>query len=160
MFSSKVLSYTIATSSAGSAVNLALLSSSTYNNSTAYPPIDVCFANDVQQYNRLSKKNYDIVIKSDSLFRFKHILGGSMIDTKKFIMIFISLFLIMYSPKTYALENKEILFISSYNPNFITFKDQVKGIESALGDDYNLQVQYMNSTSDNYRVDENNFYNL
>ena len=83
-----------------------------------------------------------------------------MIDTKKFILIFISLFLIMYSPKTYALENKEILFISSYNPNFITFKDQVKGIESALGDDYNLQVQYMNSTSDNYRVDENNFYNL
>ena len=83
-----------------------------------------------------------------------------MIDTKKFILIFISLFLIMCSPKTYALENKEILFISSYNPNFITFKDQVKGIESALGDDYNLQVQYMNSTSDNYRVDENNFYNL
>ena len=31
-----------------------------------------------------------------------------MIDTKKFILIFISLFLIMCSPKTYALENKEI----------------------------------------------------
>ena len=83
-----------------------------------------------------------------------------MRDTKKCILILISMFIMMCSEKTYALENREILFISSYNPNFITFRDQVKGIETALGDKYNLQVEYMNCISDNSRVDEKDFYNL
>ena len=83
-----------------------------------------------------------------------------MRSIKKCIMILVIMFLVMYSEKTYAVENRQILFISSYSPNFITFKDQIKGIETALGDKYNLQVQYMNCTSDNSRVDESNFYNL
>ena len=83
-----------------------------------------------------------------------------MRDTKKCILILISMFIMMCSEKTYALENREILFISSYNPNFITFRDQVKGIETALGDKYNLQVEYMNCISDNSCVDEKDFYNL
>ena len=83
-----------------------------------------------------------------------------MRDTKKCILILISMFIMMCSEKTYALENREILFISSYNPNFITFRDQVKVIETALGDKYNLQVEYMNCISDNSCVDEKDFYNL
>ena len=83
-----------------------------------------------------------------------------MSNTKKHIMLLLIVFLVMHSEKIYAAENREILFISSYSPNFITFKDQIKGIETALGDKYNLQVQYMNCTSDNSRVDESNFYNL
>ena len=83
-----------------------------------------------------------------------------MSNTKKHIMLLLIMFLVMHNEKIYAAENREILFISSYSPNFITFKDQIKGIETALGDKYNLQVQYMNCTSDNSRVDESNFYNL
>ena len=83
-----------------------------------------------------------------------------MSNTKKHIMLLLIMFLVMHNEKIYAVENREILFISSYSPNFITFKDQIKGIETALGDKYNLQVQYMNCTSDNSRVDESNFYNL
>ena len=83
-----------------------------------------------------------------------------MRSIKKCIMILVIMFLVMYSEKTYAVENRQILFISSYSPNFITFKDQIKGIETVLGDEYNLQVQYMNCTSDNNRVDESDFYNL
>ena len=83
-----------------------------------------------------------------------------MSNTKKHIMLLLIVFLVMHSEKIYAAENREILFISSYSPNFITFKDQIKGIETVLGDKYNLQVQYMNCTSDNSRVDESNFYNL
>ena len=83
-----------------------------------------------------------------------------MSNTKKHIMLLLIVFLVMHNEKIYAVENREILFISSYSPNFITFKDQIKGIETVLGDKYNLQVQYMNCTSDNSRVDESNFYNL
>ena len=83
-----------------------------------------------------------------------------MSNTKKHIMLLLIMFLVMHNEKIYAVENREILFISSYSPNFITFKDQIKGIETVLGDKYNLQVQYMNCTSDNSRVDESNFYNL
>ena len=83
-----------------------------------------------------------------------------MSNTKKHIMLLLIVFLVMHNEKIYAAENREILFISSYSPNFITFKDQIKGIETVLGDKYNLQVQYMNCTSDNSRVDESNFYNL
>ena len=83
-----------------------------------------------------------------------------MSNTKKHIMLLLIMFLVMHNEKIYAVENREILFISSYSPNFITFKDQIKGIETVLGDKYNLQVQYMNCKSDNSRVDESNFYNL
>ena len=83
-----------------------------------------------------------------------------MRSIKKCIMILVIMFLVMYSEKTYAVENRQILFISSYSPNFITFKDQIKGIETVLGDEYNLQVQYMNCKSDNNRVNESDFYNL
>ena len=83
-----------------------------------------------------------------------------MKKTKKCIIILVSIFFMMCNERTYAIENREILFISSYSPNFITFKDQIKGIQTVLGDDYNLHIQYMNCTSDNSRVDEDDFYNL
>ena len=62
--------------------------------------------------------------------------------------------------KSYGIYEKEILFISSYSPEFISFKDQVKGIKYTLGDEFNLQVQYMNAKSFSDKVDESDFYNL
>ena len=40
--------------------------------------------------------------------------------------------------------NNNILYISSYNPNFITFNDQVTGIKEGLDKNSYLKVEYMN----------------
>ncbi|MGL5507844.1 MAG: sensor histidine kinase, partial [Paraclostridium sp.] len=52
--------------------------------------------------------------------------------------------------EAYNENNKKVLFISSYNPTFITFNDQIKGIQEALDEDIILQIEYMNyKTIDN-----------
>lgn len=66
-------------------------------------------------------------------------------------------FIFTNSKNVYSLERKEILFISSYNPNFISFNDQINGIVESLGEDINLRTEYMDSKiTDN----ERDFYNL
>lgn len=66
-------------------------------------------------------------------------------------------FIFTNSKNVYSLERKEILFISSYNPNFISFNDQINGIVDSLGEDINLRTEYMDSKiTDN----ERDFYNL
>ena len=60
----------------------------------------------------------------------------------------------------YSLERKEILFISSYNPNFISFNDQINGIVDSLGEDINLRTEYMDSKITDNESNERDFYNL
>ena len=87
--------------------------------------------------------------------------GMGMIRIKKIVGALIVLFVIIVNlNKSYGIYEKEILFISSYSPEFISFKDQVKGIKDTLGDEFNLQVQYMNAKSFSDKVDESDFYNL
>lgn len=75
-----------------------------------------------------------------------------------FIIIVIILFFNKY--KVYADEKKDVLFISSYNPNFITFNDQVLGIEDTMNDDVQLQIEYMDFRTFSDEKNEKNFYDL
>lgn len=77
---------------------------------------------------------------------------------KTLIMIIIILFSSKY--RVYADEKKDILFISSYNPNFVTFNDQVLGIEDGMNNNAELQIEYMDFRSFSDEENENNFYNL
>ena len=50
----------------------------------------------------------------------------------------------------YEEEKLSVLFISSYNSNFISFTDQVDGIKAGFENNVNLRVEYM---------DLNGYYN-
>lgn len=69
-------------------------------------------------------------------------------------------FIFTNSKNAYSLERKEILFISSYNPNFISFNDQINGIVDSLGEDINLRTEYMDSKITDNESNERDFYNL
>lgn len=69
-------------------------------------------------------------------------------------------FIFTNSKNAYSLERKEILFISSYNPNFISFNDQINGIVESLGEDINLHTEYMDSKITDNESNERDFYNL
>lgn len=69
-------------------------------------------------------------------------------------------FIFTNSKNVYSLERKEILFISSYNPNFISFNDQINGIVESLGEDINLRTEYMDSKRIDNESNERDFYNL
>ncbi len=69
-------------------------------------------------------------------------------------------FIFTNSKNAYSLERKEILFISSYNPNFISFNDQINGIVESLGEDINLRTEYMDSKITDNESNERDFYNL
>ena len=43
----------------------------------------------------------------------------------------------------YEEEKLSVLFISSYNSNFISFTDQVEGIKAGFENNVNLRVEYM-----------------
>ena len=65
--------------------------------------------------------------------------------------------------KTYYVSatNKKlnILFISSYDFNFISFDDQIAGIKDGLNNNVNLRVEYLISESTRSKSIEN-FYNI
>lgn len=44
---------------------------------------------------------------------------------------------------TNAISTKNILFISSYSPSFITFDDQLNGIYDSVDSNYEVQIEYM-----------------
>ena len=84
-----------------------------------------------------------------------------MINIKKIVGTLIVFFIIIGKfDKSYGGDKKDILFISSYSQSFFAFNQQVKGISEALGNEFNLQAQYMNSESLDSKVDEGDFYNL
>lgn len=61
-----------------------------------------------------------------------------------------------------TIKNKkiEVLFISSFNSDFITFNDQVEGIRSGFNNNCNINIEYMDfKIFDSYEAEEN-FFNL
>lgn len=56
-------------------------------------------------------------------------------------------------------EYKHVLYISSYNPNFVSFNDQVSGIKKETGDNVVLQIEYMDAKTFSSKENEENFYN-
>lgn len=56
-------------------------------------------------------------------------------------------------------EYKNVLYISSYNPNFVSFNDQVNGIKKETGDNVVLQIEYMDAKTFSSKENEENFYN-
>jgi len=84
-----------------------------------------------------------------------------MINIKKVLGTLIVLFIVIGKfDKSYGEHKKDILFISSYSQSFISFNDQIKGINEVLGNKFNVQLQYMNSELLDSKVNESDFYNL
>ena len=84
-----------------------------------------------------------------------------MINIKKIVGTLIVLFIIIGKfDKSYGEHKKDILFISSYSQSFISFNDQIKGINEVLRNEFNVQLQYMNSELLDSKVNESDFYNL
>lgn len=72
---------------------------------------------------------------------------------------------IMLSGKTvFAEEDKNekwnVLFISSYNSNFISFEDQIEGIKAGFKNNVNLRVEYMDINGYYNEQNEEKFYTL
>lgn len=59
-----------------------------------------------------------------------------------------------------GVANVNILLISSYNPNFISFNDQIAGIRNGLDNMVDLQIEYMDQKTFDSQENEVNFYNL
>lgn len=74
------------------------------------------------------------------------------------------IFIILHENIAYAEEtdnkNLNVLFISSYNSNFISFEDQVEGIKAGLHDKVYLRIEYMDFKVLGYEENEERFYNL
>ncbi len=77
-----------------------------------------------------------------------------------YTFIIILFFIFANNKNAYSLERKDILFISSYSPNFISFNDQVDGIVDSLGEDINIHTEYMDSNIIGNEDNERDFYNL
>lgn len=77
----------------------------------------------------------------------------------KLSLIF-SILLMCLPIEVQAESNKNVLFISSNSPGFISFNDQVKGIKEAIGNRAVLQVEYMDSKTFNSEENETIFYHL
>ena len=80
------------------------------------------------------------------------------------ISILIIIYITLCNNSVYAQEYKEeklnVLFISSYNSNFISFEDQVEGIKTGFKNNVNLRVEYMDLNGYYNRENEEKFYNL
>ncbi|WP_302537913.1 sensor histidine kinase [Clostridium saudiense] len=86
---------------------------------------------------------------------------------KKVIYAVIILFIVVLTTmesKTYYVSatNKKlnILFISSYDFNFISFDDQIAGIKDGLNNNVNLRVEYLDSELIRSEKSIENFYNI
>ena len=81
-----------------------------------------------------------------------------------FLLVFINYFLLIQTTSVFALNNEEkkleILFISSFDPNFISIEDQLNGIKKELNNNAHILIEYMNSKTFNSVENEETFYNL
>ena len=72
--------------------------------------------------------------------------------------------IVLFTNIVYAEKNEkeklEVLFISSYSSNFISFEDQVQGIREGLNNNANIKIEYMNSSNINLEENELRFYDL
>ncbi len=75
--------------------------------------------------------------------------------------IFITILILgIYTKDIYSEGKRNILFISSGNPNFLNFDEYMSGIVSGLGHDINVQTEYMNSDYNYDQKHELEFYEL
>ncbi|MGL5317068.1 MAG: hypothetical protein ACRC92_27660, partial [Peptostreptococcaceae bacterium] len=82
---------------------------------------------------------------------------------KKYISVFLAVIIITlsFSTNAYGEENKEnILLISSYAPDFISFNDQINGLRDSLSGEYELQIEYMDAKRFKSLESEETFFNL
>ena len=81
-----------------------------------------------------------------------------------FLLVFINNFLLIQTTSVFALNNEEkkleILFISSFDPNFISIEDQLNGLKKELNNNAHLMIEYMNSKTFDSTENEETFYNL
>ena len=81
-----------------------------------------------------------------------------------FLIVFINNFLLIQTTSVFALNNEEkkieILFISSFESNFISIEDQLNGIKKELNNNAHILIEYMNSKTFNSVENEETFYNL
>ena len=81
-----------------------------------------------------------------------------------FLLVFINNFLLIQTTSVFALNNEEkkieILFISSFDSNFISIEDQLNGIKKELNNNAHIIIEYMNSKTFDSTENEENFYNL
>ena len=81
-----------------------------------------------------------------------------------FLLVFINYFLLIQTTSVFALNNEEkkieILFISSFESNFISIEDQLNGIKKELNNNAHIIIEYMNSKTFNSAENEETFYNL
>ena len=81
-----------------------------------------------------------------------------------FLLIFISNSFVLKTNSIFALSTEKnvlnILFISSFDPSFISIEDQFNGIKKGLTADSNVIIQYMNSKTFDNIENEEKFYNL
>ena len=81
-----------------------------------------------------------------------------------FLLVFINYFLLIQTTSVFALNNEEkkieILFISSFDSNFISIEDQLNGIKKELNNNAHIIIEYMNSKTFNSAENEETFYNL
>lgn len=72
--------------------------------------------------------------------------------------------IVLFTNIVYAEKNEkeklEVLFISSYSLNFISFEDQIQGIREGLNNNANIKIEYMNSSNINLEENELRFYDL
>ncbi len=68
------------------------------------------------------------------------------------IALIIMLFVLMSINDIFAEDKKDVLFLSSYSPGFISFNDHMEGLKASLGDEYNLITEYM--SLNNMQVEE------
>lgn len=70
----------------------------------------------------------------------------------------------LYSYNVYAYDKEQdklnVLFISSFSLDFITFNDQLEGIKSGLNYNCDINIEYMDSKIFNSYEAETHFYNL
>ena len=81
-----------------------------------------------------------------------------------FLIVFINNFLLIQTTSVFALNNEEkkleILFISSFDPNFISIEDQLNGLKKELNNNAHIMIEYMNSKTFDSTENEETFYNL
>ena len=81
-----------------------------------------------------------------------------------FLLVFINYFLLIQTTSVFALNNEEkkleILFISSFDPNFISIEDQLNGLKKELNNNAHIMIEYMNSKTFDSTENEETFYNL
>lgn len=81
-----------------------------------------------------------------------------------FISSVLFVIIVLFTNIVYAEENVkeklEVLFISSYSLNFISFEDQVQGIREGLNNNANIKIEYMNSSNIDLEENELRFYDL